>query len=189
MGVYNVTSRVNPYAAIWSETDDEEPFRSGVSFLCSPTQACLTHGIETSSFWDLGGIGVVSLVDKPCGSGPPERTHVFVNAVVGADSTHCSISSVGSTPRPRPWRKPSKRVYGWTSPRTYPVQRGRISRRHGVVGKLHTPAEPGGLSLQVTFDSWDDPDRDEHDSFRAHLVKCAVSLVPSRKVTRSLTGW
>ena len=105
-----------------------------------------------------------------------ERTHVFVNAVVGADSTHRSISSVGSIPTSTTWRKPSKRVYGWTSPRTYPVQRVAVDLPKawgcGCKPTLFIGIEPGEeLSLQVTFDRWDDLTATSMIPSGAHLVK------------------
>lgn len=43
VGVYNVTNRVNPYAAIWSETDDGEPFIEEIGLIPLLPNASLSY--------------------------------------------------------------------------------------------------------------------------------------------------
>ena len=43
VGVYNLTNRVNPYAAIWSETDDGEPIIEEIGLIPLLPNASLSY--------------------------------------------------------------------------------------------------------------------------------------------------
>lgn len=90
-----------------------------------------------------------------------ERTHVFVNAVVGADSTHCSISSVGSTPTSTTLEETIEACVRLDIAANVSSSTCGSGSPEGMGLWVRTPhfssAEPGEeLSLQVTFDRWDD---------------------------------
>ena len=54
VGVYNVTNRVNPYAAIWSETDDGEPFIEEIGLIPFAPQRKLVLHMELKQTLLLG---------------------------------------------------------------------------------------------------------------------------------------